>query len=109
VAAQSWKGNRAGTSKLRSKSDTKFNLFAVDLHLALAAPGSARNVRPVIEKSPDRTRISLVLVAALWASALAILFIGFRLRLKPVLLIGALDAALAFGATTLLLAGRTRG
>jgi hypothetical protein len=63
----------------------------------------------VTDKLPDRTRISLLLVAALWASALAILFIGFRLRLKPVILVGLLDAALAFGATTLLLASRARG
>jgi hypothetical protein len=58
--------------------------------------------------APDRTRISLLMVAMLWASALAILFIGFRLRLKPVLLVGALNLVLALGATTLLLAGRAR-
>jgi hypothetical protein len=57
----------------------------------------------VTEPAPDRTRVSLLLIASLWASALAILFIGFRLRLKPVLLIGALDLVLALGATTLVL------
>jgi hypothetical protein len=62
----------------------------------------------VAENAPDRTRVSLALVAALWISALAILFIGFRLRLKPVLLVGVLDAVLAFAATTIFLAGRSR-
>lgn len=58
--------------------------------------------------APDRTRISLVLVAALWLSALAILFIGIRLRLKPVMLVGFLDAMLALGVTALAFGGRPR-
>ncbi len=57
---------------------------------------------------PDRTRISLLLVTTLWLSALAILFIGLRLHLKPVLLVGGLDAMLALGATSLVYAGRSR-
>lgn len=58
--------------------------------------------------APDRTRVSLVLVTALWLSAIAILFIGFRLRLKPVMLIGFIDALLALGATALAFGGRRR-
>jgi len=58
--------------------------------------------------APDRTRISLVVVAALWLSALAILFIGIRLRLKPVMLVGFLDAMLALGVTALAFGGRRR-
>lgn len=60
------------------------------------------------QEHTDRTRMSLVLVAALWLSALAILFVGLRLRTKPVLLVGLLDLALALGATTLFLAERRR-
>lgn len=62
----------------------------------------------MVAPSPDRTRISLFLVLALWLSALAILFIGFRLRLKPVLLVGALDMLLAFGATMLFVRTHSR-
>jgi hypothetical protein len=58
--------------------------------------------------APDRTRISLFLMTALWLSAIVILFIGFRLRLKPVMLVGFLDLFLAIGATALVFTGRDR-
>lgn len=78
------------------------------MHLALAPRCVHYTFGGMAASSPDRTRVSLVLVSALWISAAAILFIGFRLRLKPVMLVGLLDAALAFAVTTLVLAGRRR-
>lgn len=75
---------------------------------ALAPPGAGHTLGRVVAPSPDRSRISLFLVLALWLSALAMLFIGFRLRLKPVLLVGLLDTLLALGATMLFVRAQSR-
>lgn len=60
------------------------------------------------QEQPDRTRVLLLLVVALWGSALVMLFLGFRLHLKPLIVAGALDALVALGATTLIFGGRPR-
>lgn len=60
------------------------------------------------QEQPDRKRVLLLLVVTLWGSALVMVLLGFRLRLKPLVVAGALDALVALAATTLVFGGRSR-
>ncbi len=50
----------------------------------------------------------LTLAVILWVSAAAAVFIGIRLRVKPILFVGLLDGLLALAVTTIALRGGSR-
>jgi len=46
--------------------------------------------------------MSLMLAVILWVSSLALLFVGLRLRMKPLLLVGAFELLLALFASAII-------
>ncbi|WP_442886637.1 hypothetical protein [Congregicoccus parvus] len=58
--------------------------------------------------SNDKTRMVMLVTAILWITAVATLFMAFRLRMKPLLVVALLDGAMALVLTTLLVHGARR-
>jgi hypothetical protein len=54
----------------------------------LAIRPARHRVGGMAREGGDKTRLVLMVAAVLWISAAALLFVGLRLRLKPVLLVG---------------------
>ncbi len=67
--------------------------------LATVARGSS--VGGMTPARDDKTRMVMMVAAVLWISAFALLFVAFRLRMKPLMLVGFLDGMLALFITTL--------
>ena len=67
----------------------------------LASDAGERSVWRVPKVRDDKTRMVLMVAVILWISAFALLFVSFRLRMKPLMLVGLLDGALALIVTVL--------
>ncbi|MGH8021876.1 MAG: hypothetical protein ACREIA_27060 [Opitutaceae bacterium] len=67
----------------------------------LATASRRRTVKTVANVRDDKTRMVMMVAVVLWISAFALLFVAFRMRMKPLMLVGLLDGMLALFITTL--------